>query len=1161
MLLRTTVAYAQDRSGTHWYFGQRAGLTFASGVADVVADGQLRTNEGCAAISDPVTGELLFYTDGVTVWNRLHDAMPNGRDLHGDVSTSQSALIVPVPGSSTQYYVFNAAPITTNDLRERCFCLYYSIVDMSLDAGFGDVTTKNVQLWQDITEHVTAAADCRDDGWWVIVRSGITRDFYSFRVERGRIDPVPVKSDASNPTLIVRDVGIMTVSPDGRKLAITSGSGNSQLYSVNPATGQVTNGLSLFPTIEQKGSHYGAAFDRDGRFLFVTVAREENNSPTRIYRFDATKQTALDIQATRRLIGEIPGISEWAALQLGPDGKVYVAQPRTSYVGVIAPEPGFPDSTVYSDSAVRLTGVCQNGLPNLLHTWTGTSATRVSACESPFAQILTDSACAGSCLEIRDASFGRIDSWDWTFDGATPSRSFVQHPKNICYPTPGTYQVRLIVRNQYGSDTAIGVVVISPRPTVAVQASSDTICAGDSVVLVASGATSYIWQRGNVISDSTPTSITVIPRGTSIISVIGTNADGCADTASVTVAVRQFSTPNDVVICRGSSTVLRASGGRTYQWTPETGLDNPTSATPTASPDTSTAYILTITSGECSIIDTVVVVVVDTFNVTVSGDSTICRGSSTQLTVDAGSTFQWSPANGLSATNVSNPVASPDTTTTYTVIVSSVGCIDTARFTIVVTDPPPISAGNDVTVCTGGSVTLRVNHSANPDAIVTWSPATGLSRTDTTVVEAQPTQTTAYVVTVRDGTGCTSSDTVTVSIVDSLFLTTDSLVALCAGDTRQVFVTTNVPTLQWSPASGISDPTSPSPIVSPDTTTTYIITAAQGSCSVSDTITVVVSTLEVKIDGPETICRGESVDLLVRGGGIRHRWTPTDGLSDPNIANPIASPDRTTTYSVTSWDRYGCEARSTYTLTVEPSISVRLIAPMITAPAGKEDLHIPLVVDVAPSQLPLFIPELLVELTCDVDIFRPLGANGATLAQSTRGDDRVMRLTMRNLNIISPRQTLAEVYGMVLLGRMQFSTLRWINFLADVPDCLVPVSDSGILYVSGCAVRSRPFRMFSGTTVTVTSQPNDNTIEVVLGGSQPGTTDVRVVGVDGRVYGERRLYRPFSSPLPVSGADGAFMDDEEHILLLDMTSASAGMYYVVVTTSTSTEAIPVSWMR
>lgn len=1161
LLLRTTVAYAQDRSGTHWYFGQRAGMTFVSGNVDVLADGQLRTNEGCAAVSDPVTGELLFYTDGVTVWNRLHDPMPNGRDLNGDVSTSQSALIVPVPGSSTQYYIFNAAPITSSDLRERCFCLYYSVVDMSLDAGFGEVTTKNVQLWQDITEHVTAAADCRDDGWWVIVRSGITRDFYSFRVERGRIDPVPVKSDASNPTLVVRDVGTMTVSPDGRKLVITSGGGSSQLYSVNPATGQVTDGLSMFPISEQRGSHYGAAFDRDGRYVFVSVAREENNSPTRIYRFDATKQTALDIQATRRLIGEIPGISEWAALQLGPDGKIYVAQPRTPYVGVIATEPGFPDSTVYTDSSLRLTGVCQNGLPNLLHTWTGASSARVAACETPFAQLLTDSGCANSCFEFRDVSFGRIDSWDWTFEGASPSRAFVQHPKNICYPTPGTFQARLIVRNQYGSDTAVGTVVISPRPTVTLQASSDTICDGDSVVLIANGASSYVWRSATAISDSSSTSITVRPRGMAMYTVIGTNANGCADTASITVAVRQFRTPNDVVICRGSSTVLRASGGQTYQWTPATGLDDPTSASPTASPDTSTAYVLTITSGNCSVRDTVVVVVVDTFNVTVSGDSSICRGSSTELRVDAGSTFQWSPARGLSATNISNPIASPDTTTTYTVIVSSVGCIDTATFTIIVTDPPPISAGNDETVCTGGSVTLRVNHTVGASARVVWSPSTGLSRTDTSVVVAQPSQTTTYIVTVSDITGCTSADTVTVSIVDSLFLTTDSLVALCAGDARQVFITTNASTLQWNPTSGISDPTSPSPIVNPDTTTTYIITATQGSCGLSDTITVVVSTLEVNIEGPETMCRGESVDLLVRGGGVRHRWTPSDGLSDPNIANPIASPERTTTYSVTSWDRFGCEARSTYTLNVEPSIVVRLIAPTITAPAGKEDLHIPLVVDVAPSQLPLFIPELLVELTCDVGIFRPLGANGATLAQSTRGDDRVMRLTMRNLNIISPRQTLAEVYGVVLLGRMQFSTLRWINFLADNPDCMVPVSDSGILYVSGCAVRSRPFRLFSTTTVTVTTQPNDNALEVVVRGSQPGTTDIRAVGVDGRVYGEHRIYRPLSSPLPQSGADGVFVEEEENVVHLDMTSASAGMYFVVVTTSTSTEAIPVSWMR
>lgn len=1155
------MAYAQDRSGTHWYFGHRAGLTFTSGAVEVLADGQLRTNEGCATVSDPVTGDLLFYTDGVTVWNRLHDVMPNGINLNGDVSTSQSALIVPVPGSSTQYYIFNAAPVTTNDLRDRCFCLYYSIVDISRDAGFGDVIVKNVQLWQDITEHVTAAADCRDDGWWIIVRSGITRDFYSFRVERGRIDPVPVKSDASNPTLTVRDVGTMTVSPDGRKLVITSGSGNSQLYSVNPATGQVTDGLSMFPINEQRGSHYGAAFDPEGRYVFVTVAREENNSLTRIYRFDATKQTALDIQSTRQLVGEIPGISEWAALQLGPDGNIYVAQPRMPNVGIISKVPGFPDSTVYTESALRLTGVCQNGLPNLLHTWTGVMGSRVMACETPFAQILTDSGCASSCLEFRDVSFGRIDSWEWTFEGGTPSRSFVQNPKNICYATPGTYQVRLIVRNQYGSDTAVGLVVISPSPSVTLRTSSDTICAGDSVVLVADGAFSYSWRGAVGISDTSTSSVTVRPSGTTMYTVIGTNTSGCADTATVIVVVRQFRSPNDVVICRGSSTVLRASGGQSYTWTPTTGLDDPASGSPVANPDTTTAYVLTMTSGNCTFVDTVVVVVVDTFNITVTGDSSICRGASTQLSVDAGTTFRWSPTRGLSASDISNPIASPDSTTTYTVIVSSIGCIDTARFTVVVTDPPPISAGNDETVCSGGTVTLRVHHEAGPSAVVRWSPSTGLSRTDTSVVVAQPAQTTTYVVTVSDVSGCTSADSVTITVVDSLFLTSDSLIALCAGDARQVFITTNATTVQWSPTTGVSDPTSPAPIVRPDTTTTYVITATLGSCLSTDTITVAVSSVEVDVDGPESICRGESVDLLVRGGGVRHRWSPADGLSDPNIANPVASPERTTTYSVTSWDRFGCEAQSTYTLNVEPSIVLRLVAPTITAPAGKEDVRIPLVVDVSPNQLPLFIPQLTVELLCDVGIFLPQGANGAVLTPSTRGTDRVMRLTLVNLNVITPRQTLAEVYGIVLLGRMQFSALRWNDLVADAPDCLVPASDSGILYVSGCAVRSRAFRQFAGTAVTVTAQAIDNVLEVVVSGSQPGTTDIRVVGVDGRTYGEHRIHRPFSSPLPQTGAYGDSVEPNEDIVFIDMTSASAGVYYVVVTTSTSSDAIPVSWIR
>src|SRR5688572_15417510 len=103
-LLGVQNLYAQ-KEGNIWYFGDRAGVDFNSGSPKALTNGMLITAEGCATICD-VNGKLLFYTDGISVWNRKHKKMPNGFDLKGDPSSTQSGIIVPYPNDTTKYYVF-----------------------------------------------------------------------------------------------------------------------------------------------------------------------------------------------------------------------------------------------------------------------------------------------------------------------------------------------------------------------------------------------------------------------------------------------------------------------------------------------------------------------------------------------------------------------------------------------------------------------------------------------------------------------------------------------------------------------------------------------------------------------------------------------------------------------------------------------------------------------------------------------------------------------------------------------------------------------------------------------------------------------------------------------------------------------------------------------
>ena len=124
--------YAQKEANT-WYFGRYLGLDFNSGTAVPLNDGQLTTTEGVATISSSTTGNLLFYTDGIKIWNRLHTVMPNGNGLFGDPSSSQSAIVIPKIGDTTRYFVFTVdALLGTKGIN-------YSVVNMTLDNGKGDV--------------------------------------------------------------------------------------------------------------------------------------------------------------------------------------------------------------------------------------------------------------------------------------------------------------------------------------------------------------------------------------------------------------------------------------------------------------------------------------------------------------------------------------------------------------------------------------------------------------------------------------------------------------------------------------------------------------------------------------------------------------------------------------------------------------------------------------------------------------------------------------------------------------------------------------------------------------------------------------------------------------------------------------------------------------
>ncbi|TND10121.1 MAG: glycosyl hydrolase [Bacteroidetes bacterium] len=301
------------------------------------------------------------------------------------------------------------------------------------------------------------------------------------------------------------------------------------------------------------------------------------------------------------------------------------------------------------------------------------------------------------------------------------------------------------------TNTQTVTVTVNSLPTVTTSASATTICAGNSVTITSSGASSYLWMPGSM----TGSSVVVTPSSTTTYTVTGTAVNGCTNTATRTINVVALpnvtATASSSTICTGGSTTLTASGANTYLWNP----GSMSGAVVTVSPTATTTYTVTGSNGTCINTFTITVTVTSTPTVTATASSpSICGSGSATLTAGGATTYVWMPGS-LSGSSV---IVSPSSTTTYTVTGTVPGgCSNTETITITVASPPTVGAtASNATICDGDSTTLT----ASGASTYNWMPGS-LSGTSVTVT---PAFSTAYTVTGTDINGCTNTFTVTVNV-------------------------------------------------------------------------------------------------------------------------------------------------------------------------------------------------------------------------------------------------------------------------------------------------------------------------------------------------------------------------------------------------------------
>jgi hypothetical protein len=340
---------------TKWYFGSTAAVDFLSGAPVALTSSVMATSEGSASIAGP-GGNLLFYTNGNTIWNANHIAMSNGSGLFGSSISCQSAVIVKQPGSASLYYVF-----TMRNWTDGGNGAHFSIVDMTLASGLGDVTTKNQLIYGNTRESLTAVCHANGTDFWIVLHDMFTNEFRSYLLTASGLSAMPVISAVGAVFTGANRYGALKSSQDGTRLGYALGGSagiTTELYNFSNATGIVSNAITLNNGVFFNA--YGIEFSPNNQVLYVC----EYNG-TAIQQFNLAAGTPALILASN--INIATGANTKANLQLAPDGKIYACLAYQSFLAVINNPNTLGVGCGFVNNNVSLAGrTCGLGLPNFM---------------------------------------------------------------------------------------------------------------------------------------------------------------------------------------------------------------------------------------------------------------------------------------------------------------------------------------------------------------------------------------------------------------------------------------------------------------------------------------------------------------------------------------------------------------------------------------------------------------------------------------------------------------------------------------------------------------------------------------------------------------------------------------------------------------------------
>jgi gliding motility-associated-like protein len=749
LILSHQVAVLAQKEASNWIFGAFGGVNFSC-LSPQLYSSPFDGLEGGACISS-TNGELLFITNGNVVWSRDFRIMPNGRDIgglctnyFGGSSSSQSSLIVPHPGIPNQYYVF------TTDCAEDSFQtgLRYSIIDLSLNGGMGDVIEKDKLLIAPSAEKIAAVFQPNGKDVWVVTHGVFSNTFYAFSITSVGLNITPIKSNAGQ--IHPGGRGYLKFSPNGQRLVAAcfidgfEDGISPEIFSFNLNTGEVASEFIL-PGASK--STYGASFSPNGKILYTTCAW--TCIPT-IEQFNLEAGTPEQIVDQRYTI-ESPNV--YGALQLGIDGRLYYLSydysgPSTvNYLSVIySPNTSGPSCNPLQKYMALPCWIGYSfGLPNFIESYFQSPVQGSSNCELPEKDLIENFSFASTVdcenltvtfdnkCSIGDVEIALRSFFGCIFDFGDGSKFYATTTEDVehVYTRPGIYTVTIdLWQSNCVVRTIQDVVEILP---VKSQFSYVQDCKSLDVNFVngteeSDKSIAWSWNFGDNSVDNTSNAKSPTHNyGAPGIYTVTLTATSDCNSSTVELIAHVFwpltvSLGADTTFCFGKPfTISLNQQGVSYLWnTGHTG--------PTISITAPGEYSVQLSSANCSVSDTIEVTYRDCLlcntsinDLNLGNDTTICESDAVSLIVDdnISGDILWNTGS----TDRSIEVTSSGK---YWVSVTAGNCqasdtlnIDPRDCQLCHTSINDLSLGSDTTICESDALSLVIGDSIRGSVL--WS--------------------------------------------------------------------------------------------------------------------------------------------------------------------------------------------------------------------------------------------------------------------------------------------------------------------------------------------------------------------------------------------------------------------------------------------------------